>query len=92
MKYVKTVPIEAEQFDGSEAMIDKYGIRKDQVYQIDPRDPIFDEIVPFQIPTLEGFMTTSVGDYIATGIDCEHWAIDKDVFKKTYKPVGSDEG
>lgn len=25
---------------------------------------------------------------IATGIDGEHWAIDKDIFEKTYERVG----
>lgn len=33
-------------------------------------------------------MKLNAGDYIATGIDGEHWAIDKDIFEKTYEGVG----
>ena len=30
-------------------------------------------------------MNISIGDWIATGIDGEHWAIDKDIFERTYE-------
>ena len=36
------------------------------------------------IPTLEGDMRVHDGDWIATGVDGEHWVISDDVFKKTY--------
>lgn len=29
----------------------------------------------------------NAGDYIATGVDGEHWAIDKNIFERTYKRV-----
>ena len=41
----------------------------------------------FLLPTKEGNMKLNAGDYIATGIDGEHWAIDKDIFEKTYERV-----
>lgn len=32
-------------------------------------------------------MKLNAGDYIATGIDGEHWAIDQDIFERTYERV-----
>ncbi len=83
MKYRKTALIEAEQFDGSQEMIDKYhlGIWKGTDDNV---------IYEYSIPTLEGVMDLGVNDWIATGVNGEHWAIADDVFKKTYKPVESD--
>lgn len=39
------------------------------------------------IDTLEGRMRLSIGDWIATGVNGEHWAIADDVFKETYAEV-----
>lgn len=77
MKYRKTALIEAEQFDGSQEMIDKYhlGIWKGTDDNV---------IYEYSIPTLEGVMDLGVNDWIATGVNGEHWAIADDVFKKTY--------
>ena len=36
------------------------------------------------IPTLEGDMRVHDGDWIATGVNGEHWPISDDVFRKTY--------
>ena len=36
-------------------------------------------------------MKLNAGDYIATGIDGEHWTIDKDVFKRTYERMNNNE-
>ncbi|QBO35394.1 hypothetical protein EQG49_02395 [Periweissella cryptocerci] len=71
-KYRKTALIEAEQFDGSGAMIEKYGIVS-----------IFPE--GQAIPTLEGAMMLKVNDWIATGVNGEHWAIADDIFRRTYE-------
>ena len=30
-------------------------------------------------------MAFNEGDYIATGVDGEHWAIDQDIFERTYE-------
>lgn len=81
--YRKTATIKAEQFDESNEMIDKYHIRCDTEYMLSD-DPLEYSAVPYQIETLEGFLNINVGDWIATGINGEHWPIADDIFKKTY--------
>ncbi|ATG86396.1 DUF1642 domain-containing protein [Lactobacillus phage LpeD] len=80
--YHKTATIKAEQFDGSAEMIDKYKI-------INTR--FSSTAIEFEgayfLPTLEGELRVNIGDWIATGIKGEHWAIEADVFKKTYKEL-----
>lgn len=39
------------------------------------------------IPTLEGPMFASVGDFIAKGINDEFWAIKPDIMAKTYEEI-----
>jgi hypothetical protein len=46
----------------------------------------YDETSP-HIHTLEGDLSVSIGDWIATGIQGERWAIKPDVFASTYVPV-----
>jgi hypothetical protein len=79
-EYRKTATIKAEKFDGSDEMIDKYGIVKEN-FVINGWDPTF------SIPTLEGSLAINIGDWIATGVDGEHWAIADDIFRKTYEEV-----
>ena len=74
--YRKTTTIKAEQFDGSDEMIEKYNITPPM-----PLDP------DYTINTLEGDMVLGVGDWIATGVNGEHWAIADDVFNKTYSEL-----
>ena len=38
----------------------------------------------FVITTLEGDLNINDGDWIATGVNGEHWPIADDIFKKTY--------
>ncbi len=71
--YRKTATIQAEQFDGSDEMIEKYHIEYDGAY-----------ILPFRIETPEGWLGMKAGDWIATGVKSEHWPITDDVFKQTY--------
>lgn len=71
--YRKTATIKAEQFDGSDEMVEKYNITPPM-----PLDP------DYTINTLEGDMVLGVGDWIATGVNGEHWVIADDVFKQTY--------
>lgn len=71
--YRKTATIKAEQFDGSNEMIDKYRIEYDEAY-----------MVPFRIEALEGLIGVESGDWIATGIHGEHWLVADAVFKQTY--------
>ena len=35
-------------------------------------------------------MKFDTGDWIATGIDGEHWAISQEIFEKTYERVGQE--
>lgn len=76
--YRKTALIEAEQFDGSKEMMSKYDIERGETgigyYE-------------YYLPTNEGNMVFLEGDWIATGIEGEHWAIDKKIFKRTYERV-----
>ena len=39
----------------------------------------------FIIPTLEGEMRASVGDYIITGVEGEQYPCKPDIFEKTYE-------
>lgn len=78
-KYRKTALIEAEQFDGSDEMANKYGV----LWDLDGGKDI---LIPY-LPTKKGKMFIKKGDWIATGVDGEHWAIDQDIFEQTYKRV-----
>ena len=40
-----------------------------------------------KIPTLEGVMTATEGDYIIKGIDGEFYPCKPDIFKKTYEKI-----
>uniref|UniRef100_UPI003EB7E1FA hypothetical protein n=1 Tax=Pediococcus pentosaceus TaxID=1255 RepID=UPI003EB7E1FA len=41
----------------------------------------------WRIKTIEGDMKINPGDWIATGVDGEHWAIADEIFRKTYEEV-----
>lgn len=69
--YRKTATIRAERFDGSEEMVERYGV-------------LDTEGAGLFLPTLEGNLEFHVGDWIVTGVKGEHWAIADDVFKQTY--------
>lgn len=71
--YRKTGTIKAEQFDGSNDMINKYHIEFDEAY-----------VLPFRIETIQGWIGLAVGDWIETRANGEHCPIADDVFKKTY--------
>lgn len=83
-EYRKTATIKAEQFDGSIEMMMRYPIQYAS---------FISEIFPsgYSLKTLEGDMKFDVGDYIATGLDGEHWAIKKEIFYKTYELVEEEE-
>ena len=78
-KYRKTALIEAEQFDGTDEMANKYNM----LWELDLRE---DMLIPY-LPTREGNMFIKKGDWFATGVDGEHWAIDQDIFERTYERV-----
>ncbi len=77
-KYRKTALIEAEQFNGSIKQITRY-----KVHIVGPTS--WGDASYFLLPTKEGNMKLNAGDYIATGIDGEHWAIAPEIFEKTYE-------
>lgn len=77
-KYRKKVPIEAEQFDGSAVMKQKYGIHEAKV-------PNMVTDLNLYLPTKEGNTVINCGDWIATGIVGEHWVIANDIFHRTYE-------
>lgn len=84
--YKKTATIDAMEWDGSiksnSAIINwalTYGV---SIYLVDSVDG--DKL---KIPTLEGPMYASVGDFIAKGIKDEFWAIKPDVMAATYQEI-----
>ncbi|WP_353726533.1 hypothetical protein ABVE96_04610 [Lactiplantibacillus plantarum] len=74
--YRKTATIKAEQFDGSDEMVDKYEL-------IDAGTMFGTHHSPELYLTGSG-KEVDVGDWITTGVNGEYWAISDDVFKKTY--------
>lgn len=86
--YKKTATIEAIQWDGSYARTiyiiewaKTYGI---EIQWVDQYLPLSMKLL---IPTLEGPMYASVGDFIAKGVENEFWAIKPDIMSKTYEEV-----
>ena len=73
--YHKTATIKAEQFDGSNKMVDKYElIDAGTMLGTHHSSELY----------LLGSGQVNVGDWVATGVNGEHWPIADDVFKKTY--------
>lgn len=78
--YRKKGTVEAEQFDGSDEMVRRYGL-------VDRGGHIVDGLHVDNacfIWTNEGHLKINYHDWIATGINGEHWPISDEVFKKTY--------
>lgn len=83
--YRKTVTIKAEQFDGSDEMVDKYDIEVvEGDYADDYSMPEAGPAQYFRCFMPSGYNEIYAGDWIATGANGEHWAIADDVFKQTY--------
>ena len=60
---------------------------------VKPSDPS-DVRYSISIPTLEGVMTASEGDWVIRGVNGEFYPCKPDIFEKTYEPVecGMQEG
>ncbi|MFU0835847.1 MAG: DUF1642 domain-containing protein [Lactiplantibacillus plantarum] len=71
-------PIEAEQFDGSDEMVDKYELIDAGIMLGTHRSP---ELY------LTGSGKVDVGDWIATSVNGERWLITDEVFKQKYKEL-----
>lgn len=80
-EYRKKATIKAERFDGSAKMARKYDGKINPEYYIFAGEP------RFVLPTKEGGMKFDTGDWIATGVDGEHWAISDSIFRRTYEEV-----
>lgn len=87
-EYRKTAPIHAVQWDGSvnsttEIVVwaARHGVT---IEWIDRFRPVTMKLL---IPTLEGPMYASVGDFVAKGVHNEFWAIKPDIMQKTYEEV-----
>ena len=78
MKFYRKQPIEAEQFDGSNEMVDKYEL-------IDAGTMLGTHHSPELY--LAGSGKVDVGDWIATGVNGERWLITDEVFKQKYKEL-----
>lgn len=78
-EYRRKEPIKAEQFDGSAKMARKYGGKINPEYWIFAGEP------RFVLPTKEGGMKFDTGDWIATGVEGDHWVIANDIFHCTYE-------
>lgn len=82
MKYIKKpIAIDAVQFaDLTLATMDKISEFMDGAQAVikGPGEP------KIEIPTLEGVMTASLGDYIIKGVNGEFYPCKPDIFEKTY--------
>lgn len=84
MKYrKKPVVIEAMQFNGDN-WIDCWKFMIGNAY---PFPEIIKKRETIKIHTLEGTMTTSVGDYIIKGVHGEFYPCKPDIFEETYELI-----
>ena len=86
----KPAVIEAKQFT-DEAKDQVYGWAQAiqmNVYASYEEDPANKSAKPvLKIPTLEGVMTASLGDWIIKGVKGELYPIKNNIFKETYEKV-----
>ncbi|MEQ6218251.1 DUF1642 domain-containing protein [Levilactobacillus brevis] len=83
--YRKTATIKAEQFGEAKWQSIYNDSHNPEEWDVEARKLGIDHYHGyFIIPTCEGDMRIHDGDWIATGINGEHWPIADDIFKKTY--------
>jgi len=75
--YRKTATIKAEKFNDTNDQVFVNTCRKYKLVQ--PGNDLH-----LELPTMEGLMKIEYGDWIATGVKGEHWAIADEIFKQTY--------
>jgi hypothetical protein len=80
----KPVVITAVQYDGNFRCLDVFSINEVSHFVIS-RDEEGNQCI--KIPTLEGEMTASIGDYIVRGIKGEYYPCKPDIFEATYEKV-----
>jgi hypothetical protein len=76
--YRKTATIQAEQFDGSDEMIERYGIHPTEIN---------DNWTIYELLTSDDIICIHIGDWIASDINDCYYPIADDVFKETYAEV-----
>jgi hypothetical protein len=80
----KPIVIEAVQYDGNFRCLDIFSIHDVGKFVIgtdDSGNPCL------KIPTLEGVMIASKGDYIIKGVKGEYYPCKPDIFEQTYELV-----
>lgn len=80
-KYRNTTLFEAEQYDGSAEMRDKYEIEQ-QVEQLGPMMDFRDSLM-----TIGGVVSIEKGQWILTNDDGDYLVVDDDYFRETYERV-----
>lgn len=90
MKYrKKPVVIEAVQWNGNPIEVQRFcqtakvEVLNDAAWKVGIAAPS----VKVVVPTLEGDMEVSFGDFVIKGVNGEFYPCKPDVFKKTYEPV-----
>lgn len=82
----KPVVIDAMQLDGRTVDVAKWLSSHGQTFQADT-DPLDSQRDSIRIPTLEGKMTASPGDWIIRGVKGEFYPCKPDIFDATYEPA-----
>lgn len=84
-EYRKTATIKAEQVTEEANLELDYPFKIVEIEM--PQNKSGEKDYKLYLKTLEGDMEVHIGDWIATGVNGEHWPIADDVFKKTYVEV-----
>ena len=80
----KTVVIDAVQYDGNFRCLDCFSINEVSHFIVS-KDSEGKQCI--KIPTLEGEMIASIGDYIIRGVKGEYYPCKPDIFEATYDTV-----
>jgi hypothetical protein len=82
----KPVVIEAVQYDGNFRCLDIFSISEVSNFKIKKEE---DGSPYLLIPTLEGDMKCSKGDYVIRGVKGEYYPCKPDIFEMTYEQVNN---
>lgn len=84
----KPVTIDAIQFTGEDNLKEVLEFaEKSQSVTIPSRKPGVSPTIFITIPTLEGDMRASIGDWIIRGVQGEYYPCKPDIFEATYEEV-----
>jgi hypothetical protein len=78
----KPVVIDAVQYDGNFRSLDCFSINEVSHFIVS-KDSEGNQCI--KIPTLEGEMIASIGDYIIRGVQGEYYPCKPDIFEMTYE-------